>query len=211
MRFFVQALCFLFRNSESCSAILDFRPSPWRPAKVQNPKLIPLPNTSRPTLAAACRTLSSPMVFTHAELIATSRKPHTMPLTSPESVVAQLRSKAITLASVTGRSCQTRNLDTPLMLQRLEDQNENKATCIIGSAEHYSWPCPTVKLTTQAPTLQASPPQGGWPAQCRPRASRLLTTRPTRAPIAITCGDRCRMPVSRYRSGARNNLGPKRF
>jgi len=75
MRFFVQALCFLFRNSESCSAILRFRPYPWRPAKAQNPKLIPLPNTSYPTLAAACRTLSSPMVITHTELIATSRPP----------------------------------------------------------------------------------------------------------------------------------------
>ena len=68
-RFFVQALCFLFRNSESCSAILLFRPSPWRPAKAQNPKLISLPNTSNPTLAAACRTLSSLIVFSDTGLI----------------------------------------------------------------------------------------------------------------------------------------------
>ena len=36
MRFFVQALCFLFRNFESCSAILHFRPSPGVLPKHEN-------------------------------------------------------------------------------------------------------------------------------------------------------------------------------
>ena len=36
MRFFVQALCFLFRNSESCSAIFLFCPSPGVLPKHEN-------------------------------------------------------------------------------------------------------------------------------------------------------------------------------